>query len=196
MIAVIQIAAAVLAAVLVMILHELPKAIVYNITSRKKVPLSDIFHLLRYIDPIGVIFCIATGAGFSKPYPFKIESKRQPMVIGMAGLASMLLVFSGMMLIYTRRYHGFHMYEILFDPAKDFQFAYWFISLTILYSLCMFFMNLIPIATFDMGLILASVSMNNYIAIIRQDTVMKLLLYVVLVLQMLPILTIHIVRLI
>lgn len=106
MISFIQIAAAVFAIILVMILHELPKAIVYNMSKGNKDSISDIFHIIRYVDPIGVIFCIATGAGFSKPYRYKIESKKQALAIGITGFGSLLLQFLVCMILYKKCYTG------------------------------------------------------------------------------------------
>lgn len=66
----------------------------------------------------------------------------------------------------------------------------------LIYSLGMFFVNLMPIAAFDMGLIVAGISLPNYIAMIRRDTEMKIVLFIVLVMQAIPISVIKIVNLI
>lgn len=195
MITCVQITAAVLAVIFVMVLHELPKAIVYNITSRKKESITCIFHISRYIDPIGMLFCIVVGAGFSKPYRYKIESKRQAFANGLTGLCSLLLVFLIFMIIYSQCYTGLHMREFIEEYDMFLQFSYWFIALVLLNSLGMFFVNLMPIATLDMGLIVASISLPTYIAMIRKDTEMKVVLWIVLVLQAIPIGVIKIVNL-
>ncbi|MDO5293645.1 MAG: hypothetical protein Q4F05_12965 [bacterium] len=192
----IQIIAAVLAIILVMILHELPKAIVANLLKTETESFASIFHVARYIDPIGLIFCIAAGAGFSKSYRYKINSKRQPLVIGLTGLASLLVTFLVTMIIYNCMYQGVEIQEILQSGYGELQFAYWFIAFILLNSLGMFFVNLMPIAAFDMGMIVAGISLPHYIAMIRRDTEMKIVLFIVLCLQAIPITVIRIVNLI
>ena len=190
----IQMVAAISAAALVMVLHELPKAIVYHITSRRKIPIGSVFHISQYVDFVGVLCCVATGAGFSKPYRYKIETKRQAFVIGITGLGSCLVAFLSFMLLYQHCYEGVRIQEMLFTEGVRMQFTYWFLALSVVYSLSMFFMNLLPLTMFDMGLLVASASVTSYIMMIRHDMMMKLLLYAVLLLQLFPILTIHIVN--
>ncbi|MDO5519048.1 MAG: hypothetical protein Q4G58_01010 [bacterium] len=191
----IQIIAAILAIIVVMILHELPKAFVANILKAETESFRSIFRVTRYIDPIGLIFGIVAGAGFSKSYRYKINSKRQPLVIGLTGLASLLVTFLVCMIIYNYTYQGIEIQGILQSNSGDAQFAYWFIAFLLLNSLGMFFVNLMPIAAFDMGMIVAGVSLPNYIAMIRRDTEMKIVLFIVICLQAIPITVIRIVNL-
>ena len=191
---IIQLTAAILASILVMIAHELPKAVVYNITSTKKEKLGNLFHLFEYIDPIGLFFCVIMGTGFSKPYPYKIERKNQAIAIGLTGLGSLLVLFLVSVIIYKLNYSGLQMSNVLAAPELSLQFVYWFTALLVLNSFGMFIVNLMPIAIFDMGLIIAGVSIPAYIWVVNRDVLLKTILLLVLVLEVIPMITIRLVN--
>ena len=182
----IQMVASLFAALLVMILHEIPKTVVYNIVSEKKAPLSKVFYLPQYIDPIGLIFCVFSLAGFSKPYRYEIKNKKNAAYIGVIGLISLLLCTMFAYFTYRYFYTGLQIDQFLLDMNMSNRFTYYFRCYFLLISLGMFIVNLFPISAFDMGFIIAGKSIKKYIYIIRTDTFIKLALLIVLFTEVIP----------
>ena len=71
---IIEITAVLSASALAMILHELPKSIIYVLTGRhcEEKDKYRIFKLSRYIDPVGLILFLTCHAGCSRPYPLSL----------------------------------------------------------------------------------------------------------------------------
>ena len=86
---------AIIAGIIIMILHELPKTIVYIAMDEeaKKVPFRNVLKLHHYIDPIGLIFCVTSFAGFSKPYMYKIKERNVNRAMGITGFLSVGILF-------------------------------------------------------------------------------------------------------
>ena len=190
----IKFAASLFAALLVMILHEIPKTLVYRIQAKKKIALSKVFYFPQYIDPIGLIFCVFSLAGFSKPYRFEIKVKKNATYIGIVGLLSLLLCTVISYIIYCFCYSGLKMEQVLANTGVGDLFNYYFICYFLLISLGMFVVNLFPIAAFDMGFIIAGKSIRTFIHIIRSDTFIKLALFIVLFTEAIPMLGIRIIN--
>ncbi len=190
----IQIVAGLFATLLVMILHEVPKTLVYNRQCEKKIPLSRIFYLPQYIDPIGLIFCVFSWAGFSKPYRYEIKIKKNATYIGFIGLLSLLLLTITSYVVYCAFYTGVKVDQILVGMDMSSRFNYYFICYIMIISLGMFVVNLFPITAFDMGFIIAGKSLASYIRIIRADTFIKLALFIVLFTEAIPILGIRLIN--
>lgn len=181
----ITIATGVLAAIIVMILHELPKSIVYYYMdqSRSKRSMKYALKLHHYIDPIGVIFCLIAYGGFSKPYMYRIKDKKLNCVLGITGFASLLILFASSVTILK---YVFGM--SYFNGAFQYTSTLGKFSLILMYlffylacfSFGMFCVNLFPIATFDMGNIIAGISPTKFFEYLRKDYTMKILLMFVL----------------
>lgn len=179
---------AVLAAIIVMVLHELPKTLVfYNMDQdTSKSSLKNALKIQHYIDPIGLIFCVATYGGFSKPYMYRIKDKKLNKTLGITGLLSLIVVFllSAFALkllfgvVVTNKGFSYN--------AKMSKIAvcgmYLCFNLAFM-SIGMFLVNLFPIATFDMGNILAGVSPMKFYEFLRKDYFIKILLLFVLMLR-------------
>ncbi len=191
----IQIVASLFAALLVMILHEIPKAMVYRLQSQKKVSLIKVLYLPQYIDPIGLIFCVLSLAGFSKPYRYEIKEKKNASYIGITGLLCLLLCTVVAYFAYSVCYGGLQIDQLLVDMDISQRFNYYFICYILLISLGMFVVNLFPISAFDMGLIIAGKSTESFIHIIRSDTFIKIALFIVLFTEIIPILGIRMINL-
>lgn len=174
----IKLISALIAGGFVMILHELPKAIIYsNLKPDKNVKSkNNIYRLHQYIDPIGILLCITNQVGFSKPYMYRIKDKKVNFILGITGFFSLIVVFIVSICILK--------FGIGIDPdfgysetssivVKIFQFTMVYITLI---SLSMFVVNLFPISTFDMGLCIAGKSQTKYLSIIRNDYFIKMLL--------------------
>ena len=80
-----EIAAIFIATAWVMMLHELPKSIMYIITGRhcQKEDKYKIFKTFQYIDPIGLILFLLCHAGASRPYPYRLKERDTNIAIGM-----------------------------------------------------------------------------------------------------------------
>lgn len=175
--------ASIIAGSFIMILHELPKAIIYNLRNKEQSAQQkrNIWKVLHYIDPIGLIFCITTYSGFSKPYMYRIKDKKTNLILGITGLLSLFILFligltifrltsqNNTMLTYTNNFEYFYKY-----------FSYSFAYFLTLMSLTMFVVNLFPVSTFDLGLIIAGKSPSRYFAIIKNDYLIKMILILVL----------------
>lgn len=190
----IQLLASLLAALLLMLLHELPKTIVYSLQSENRVPLSKVFYFPQYIDPIGLIFCIFSLAGFSKPYRYEIKLKKNAAYIGVTGLLSLLLYTIVAYITYRYFYTGLSMNQALSDMNMARRFDYYFISYFLLISLGMLIVNLFPISSFDMGLIIAGKSVRSFLQMIRMDALMKFVLFIVLFTQIIPMVGIKVIN--
>ena len=181
----IRVLAAFIAGGIVMILHEFPKAYIYNRLN----PAQDIkrkrgiYKLHHYIDPIGIILCITNQAGFSKPYMYRIKDKKTNLILGMTGLITLLVIFMVSMAIL--RYgigvnSNLNYSETISINELILQFILVYIALI---SISMFIVNLFPISTFDMGLCIAGKSPSKYFVIIQNDYFIKMVLLLVIMFQ-------------
>lgn len=177
---------AIVAAFIVMIVHELCKSIAYAIYIRiynkkynKKEKCVGVFKLHRYIDPIGVIFAATSNGIFSKQYPFVIRSRKASFLIGLAGYLSMIALF----LVTIFIYRAFFGHDIVLD--RDQMVLYYLIKGTkyimefvAYFSATLFLVNLFPISTFDVSLIVATLSPMVYLKIRKYDIFFKLIFFI------------------
>lgn len=181
----IRIFAAFIAGVIVMIIHEFPKAYLYNKfnpkqdSQRKR----NIYKLHHYIDPIGLVLCITNQAGFSKPYMYRIKDKKTNMYLGICGLFTLILVFSVSISILHFGL-GIPAELTISQDIGNLELILQFILVYIaLISLSMFIVNLFPVSTFDMGLCIAGNSPSKYFSIIKNDYFIKVMLILVIIFQ-------------
>lgn len=175
----IDIAILMLAGTLIMIVHELVKAIVYSILSSSKDNKIHIWKLFQYIDPIGLIFCITSFAGFSKPYMYRIKEKRINFILGLVGFLTLLLIF----LASISTFVYFNGQNFISEANGSININIHSVQDILLYylsicSLGMFIVNLFPISTFDMGLLIAGKSPSKYFSIIKNDLLIKMILII------------------
>lgn len=192
---IILIIASLCAGIMIMILHELPKAMLYyfsqskiNIETKKEektpnnVPEQKIWKLHNYIDPIGLLLCVTLHVGFSKPYYYRIRYKKLSKMLGTVGLLSLLIQFLTSCAVLR---FVFHMDSRLLIPMNAtflHEFLIYFISIYAIISLSMLITNLFPILAFDMGLFVAASSPLKFYSIIRMDYLVKMVwLFTVLV---------------
>lgn len=195
--------ASLFAGAVVMILHELPKALLYrffysghgtkndnlesengeNKTSEsneqqdRKEPIKEpkLWELHHYIDPIGLLFCGVLRVGFSKPYYYRIREKKTSRILGIAGLISLLLQF---MISSAVLRFGFGMDAKLAVPADasiSYLFFMYFLSCYAIISVGMLLSNLFPLVAFDMGLLIAAASPMKFYSILRGDYLIKMI---------------------
>lgn len=186
---ILQLVTLVIAGIIVMILHELPKSIIYNIKNKEQSPKTkrNIYKLIHYIDPIGLILCITTFTGFSKPYMYRIKEKKTNLMLGITGFISLFIIFLSSVFIWKIYYPvgDTYSYSTTVEWAiKNFP-NYFFQFLSVI-SINMLLINLIPISTFDIGLIIAGKSPSKYFSIIRNDYLIKMILILTIVFRIIP----------
>ncbi len=177
---------AIVAAFFVMIIHELCKSIayaiyikIYNKKYNKKEKCEGLFKVHRYIDPVGTIFAATSNGIFSKQYPFVIRSRKASFLIGLAGYVSMALLFLVTIVCY-RTFFGHDIVlsddqMVLYYLIKGTKYIMEFVAY---FSATLFLVNLYPISTFDISLIVATFSPMVYLKIRKYDIFFKLIFFI------------------
>lgn len=179
----------ILAGMVVMIFHELPKSILYNVQTKNqsaKVK-RNIYKVIHYIDPIGLILFVTSGVGFSKPYMYRIKEKKTNFILGVTGFVSLLVLFGISMVLFK----VFYLEGAAISYTTDVEFflkafPLYFIKNLGLFSINMFIVNLIPVSTFDLGLIVAGKSPSKYFSIIQNDYIIKMVFLFVILFNIIP----------
>lgn len=181
----INIGVCLIVAVFLMIFHELCKGMVYLLFGRKnnsgKLTLWKVW---KYIDPIGILLGVVCYVPISKPYFFRIRDQRTNRLLGIAGLLSMVVVFSGSIFAVKYFYGGM-------EGLKRLVIHHWYeqippllLQYMALLSFGMLVANLFPVSTFDMGLLVAGVSAASYLKIIKADSTVKIIFVLTLLLEL------------
>lgn len=172
---IIDLLAKVIAACFVMIIHEFTKAQIYIIINKKNINnnynIRNENNILKYIDPIGLLLYIFCNAGFSRPTIFFLRDKKTSSNLGIFGLLSHMIIF----------FLFCGVARIMLTESSISYFSYFLNSLVFrlaLFSFSGFIVNLIPLSTFDMGLIIAGKSVDHFINLLRMDLFMKTLIVV------------------
>ncbi|MDF2587203.1 MAG: hypothetical protein K0S41_1044 [Anaerocolumna sp.] len=183
----IRLLASIIAGGIVMIIHEFPKALIYNLMNpnQEKNRKRNIYKLHHYIDPIGMILCATNQAGFSKPYMYRIKDKKTNLILGITGFISLLITFAisiSVLKFGIGMGSNFAYSESISMVQLILQCILVYIALI---SLSMTIVNLFPISTFDIGLILAGTNPKQFYNIIRYDYFVKMILLLVVLFQLL-----------
>ena len=176
--------AAILMGMAVMITQELPKSLAYlqlnplqRMQNRKSV-----YNLKQYIDPIGLIFFVTTSTGFSKPFAYRIKDKKTNRVLAIVGFASNIifaLFFIGLFRAYSISLMGTSMYEITL--LQEFILRLFFLGA--LFNVTMFLVNLLPITPFNMSSLLASVNPSAYFRIYQYEKMFQFLMIILIIMD-------------
>lgn len=156
----------IIAAALIMVIHELTKSVVYlcvrKIQGQEASHNNSILAMWRYIDPLGLLLSVTCFVPFSKPHLFRIRDKKTNMVLGVTGFTVLLLLFTlSIAVIKTGR-------------LSSYPVAVFWQYMSIL-SFDMFIANMFPVSTFDMGLVIAGLSARHYLQVIKADSAIKLI---------------------
>lgn len=172
------------AAVCLMMFHECVKIIVYVICKRDKCLFRiSPWKLWRYIDPVGVILALVSYVPISRPYFFRIRDRRTNCYLGIAGLCSLLAVTVGSVLILRECYGGLYgMNHMVLHHWWE-KLLPMFVQYLSLLSFGMMCANLIPISTFDIGLLIAGISPRMYLGMVKSDSTIKMIFVLVLLLD-------------
>lgn len=172
-----EVAISILVAVLLMILHEFPKAFLYSLMTSlegRRQPWRRVFCLHNYIDPIGVILSVVSYAGFSKPYMYRIQSSKKNLLLSIVGFFSLAGIF--FVSVWNLKYFcQLSELQITGIGIKNIAIQLFWIYMAVL-SASMFFLNLFPVSVFDMGLFIAGISARHYLGIIKNDIWIKIVL--------------------
>lgn len=159
--------AVIIAACIVMVLHEIPRIIVFFQMEKRKSLGKQLLRCHQFIDPIGLLFCVVGFCGFSKSYMIHVKKKETRLAIGIAGLISLLICFAAALLIckYVFPHVSFNT-DVIY-------FLFMICQFISVLSIGMFIANLFPIASFDMGFIIGGVSEEKFISINYSDYYIK-----------------------
>ncbi len=170
-----KIIVAIVAAIIVMIVHDFTKAIaymcyikIYNKKYNKLIICPGIFKIHRYIDPVGLILAVTNYSVFSKPYPYVIKSKKAALIIGILGYASLGILFTLAIIG-----HNYILPTLAIHKYANF-ILHGLLEFTAYYCVMMFLANLMPIISFDMSLIISAIAPINYIKLYKFDLFYKL----------------------
>ena len=106
---------------------------------------------------------------------FRIQKKRTNLILGITGFLVLLLCFGGS--IFALRCHVFGVQGMiaLSGQGLGIKCVTLLIQYLAILSLGMLIANLFPISTFDMGLVIAGISSQKYLNIIKMDGVIKII---------------------
>ncbi len=177
---IISVSASIIAAIVLMILHEFPKTLIYYFKNKSTHKgLKHIFKLHHYIDPVGLLFFVTLKVGFSKPYMCSNKDKKTNIILGITGFLVLIIVCIsssvGLMALYLRGYLDGSM-NLYFD-----EFIVYFLLDLIIFSGNMFIVNLFPISTFDIAQIIAGIKPKVYYSLVQHDTVVKGILIIAII---------------
>lgn len=171
-----------IAAAVLMIVHELSKAVVYMGIQRhrknKRIYAHSIWEVHRYLDPIGIILAITSSVTFSKPFMFRIQEKKLNRILGITGFIVLLLCFGAGVTALKFHVFGVSGMDTLNGHGIFAKVITLFVQYIVILSFGMLVANLFPISTFDMGLLIAGFSAQKYLAIIKMDAVIKVIFIV------------------
>lgn len=174
------------AAALLMMVHELAKSIVYmaiqRIKGNKRQYTHSIWAVHRYLDPVGLLLSVTSGVAFSKPFMFRIQEKRTNRILGVTGFLVLLSCFVLSVLALRFQILGVSGMETLQGHGFAAKLVTLFVQYVAIVSFGMLAANLFPISTFDMGLLIAGISAQKYLGIIKMDAVIKMIFIVTVIL--------------
>lgn len=174
---IIELISILLASITVMLIHEIPKTMVYMHLNplQRSLRKSSIFNIRQYIDPIGLILMITTKVGFSKPYNYRIKDKKTNLVIGVVGISSLIIFilfvisfFIGLKNIQIKNSYIILFIEIFFENC-------------LYLSIAMLIINILPITPLDMSHIIANKSPSMYFKIYQNEKLYQLLLMILII---------------
>lgn len=180
----IEILSILLASSIVMIVHELPKSIMYVLTGRHCRPEDrwKIFKIYQYIDPIGLILFLTCHAGTSKPYPYRLKEKDTNLAIGLSGLLTLCVMIVASYFIYYQVVFNLLVTVGLESGGMPMLFVVKISWYLIYASIVLFIINLVPMTTSDMFLLIIAISPAKMLGLLKKDTVIKGMMIIAIVL--------------
>lgn len=186
---ILEIVICLVAAVLLMVLHELFKAVIFVLlrvkeNNKQSIKRRGIWKLWRYIDPVGLVLAVTCYVPVSKPFMFRIRDKKTNLIIGISGLVFLAAIFFGSVQMLHIIYGTNANAAAALNSSGNRRAGILFWQYMQMLSFDYFIVNLFPVSTFDMGHIIAGKSARIYLGIIKADTQIKLLLILTLFLNL------------
>ena len=186
---ILEIVICLVAAVLLMVLHELFKAVIFVLLRVKEnnkqiIKRRGIWKLWRYIDPVGLVLAVTCYVPVSKPFMFRIRDKKTNLIIGISGLMFLAVIFFGSVQMLHIIYGTNANAAAALNSSGNRRAGILFWQYMQMLCFDYFIVNLFPVSTFDMGHIIAGKSARIYLGIIKADTQIKLLLILTLFLNL------------
>ena len=186
---ILEIVICLVAAVLLMVLHELFKAVIFVLlrvkeNNKQSIKRRGIWKLWRYIDPVGLVLAVTCYVPVSKPFMFRIRDKKTNLIIGISGLVFLAVIFFGSVQMLHIIYGTNANAAAALNSSGNRRAGILFWQYMQMLSFDYFIVNLFPVSTFDMGHIIAGKSARIYLGIIKADTQIKLLLILTLFLNL------------
>ena len=186
---ILEIVICLVAAVLLMVVHELFKAVIFVLLRVKEnnkqiIKRRGIWKLWRYIDPVGLVLAVTCYVPVSKPFMFRIRDKKTNLIIGISGLVFLAVIFFGSVQMLHIIYGTNANAAAVLNSSGNRRAGILFWQYMQMLSFDYFIVNLFPVSTFDMGHIIAGKSARIYLGIIKADTQIKLLLILTLFLNL------------
>lgn len=171
--------------ILLMIVHELVKNIVYyNIKKRDGAKVDKkIFYLWKYIDLVGLITTLAMYTPFSKQYRYTISNKKTAFWVGFTGLLSLIIIFLICIITLRCNFEDYISATKLIDTHSIRYYSYLVLVNLSMLSMSMLLVNIFPITCFDMGLLILGTNSKNRGSIVIFDGYLKLLFFFMTVLR-------------
>lgn len=172
-----EIPVCIIAAALIMVIHELSKSVVYlcvrKIQRQEASHNNSILAVWRYIDPLGLLLSATCFVPFSKPHLFRIRDKKTNMVLGITGFTVLLLLFISSIAVLRTGCLGMDALFSAGGMVSHVAAIFW--QYMAILSFDMFIANMFPVSTFDMGLVIAGLSARHYLQVIKADSAIKLI---------------------
>lgn len=164
--------AAVLAALTVVLIHELSKYYIsltlLHPIHRRRADMKT--NPLKYIDPIGIILFVFSYVGWQKPGEYNAsrfkDKDRALIVLSLTGIMTNLLVLLAVTPIYAALYDGFSGNIFM---AAVVNFFYYVLR----FSFAIIIVNLLPIPPFDMTKIIYALNPSFYFKMIQNERVIQ-----------------------
>ncbi len=176
------------AASLLMVVHELSKALAYMAIQRREGTRRKYSHsvweVYRYLDPVGILLSVTSSVAFSKPFMFRIQKKRTNLILGITGFLVLLLCFGGSVFAIHCHVLGVQGMTALSGQGLGRKCIALLLQYLAILSLGMLIANLFPVSTFDMGLVIAGISSQKYLNIIKMDGVIKIIFILAILLNL------------
>ena len=170
--AVIKTAASIIAAIMAMWLHEIPK---YYLTLyltkpvfREEVRIKDIW--ARSVDPIGLILLVFMRVGWQMPLKIdaaKLVNKKNGLIaISVLGMLTSLL--GAIMLLIVDKY-----WLIALRSVEGYTYLSYFVITWAFYNVVIFIVNLLPVPPLDMTKIIYALSPDAYFKILQNGRMLQ-----------------------
>lgn len=155
-----------IAAIIVVCIHEYPKIFVYKYLEhpiyKKQTKVS--FSPLKYMDPFGIICFLFLRVGWQKPFEFnygRLRDKNKGLLaIALTGILSNLLFLTVLMPVYTN--------VAGLNPELSI-----FIRVLMEFNVVMIVVNLLPVPPLDMAKIIQAVNPQTYFRFIQYEKMIQ-----------------------